>query len=113
MSYILAVMVMTIMLTVLFSLQNDTSDPRLETNLTSLPWTHATPCMCCQGCPTYSPTQASPAQAASFHYARSLAYSQSIRGMDTFLLPNRPAVNEAGGSEPAAAWAGSQETPLA
>ena len=40
----------------------------------------------------------------SINYVRSRACNQSLRGIGTVGLPNRPADNEAGGSGAAAAW---------
>ena len=61
-------------------------------------------CMACQGGPTgaYFTTY----QAAAVHYARSVACNQSLRGISTVVLPNRPADAEAGGSGAAGGWAG-------
>ena len=61
-------------------------------------------CMACQCGPTgaYFTTY----QAAAVHYARSVACHQSLRGIATVVLPNRPANAEAGGSGAAWGWAG-------
>ena len=61
-------------------------------------------CMACQCCPTG--TYFTTYQAAAVHYARSTACHQSLRGIATVVLPNRPADAEAGGCGAAGGWAG-------
>ena len=101
----LAVIVVTTALhTLLLSLSLATSDPFSDTAPASRNLTMVVryACMGCSGGPTYFSTF----QAASLHYARSRACNQSLRGIGTVVLPNRPADNEAGGSGAAAAWVG-------
>ena len=66
-------------------------------------------CMACQCCPTgaYFTTY----QAAAVHYARSTACHQSLCGIATVVLPNRPANAEAGGSGAAGGGLGRPNSP--
>ena len=68
-------------------------------------------CMACQGGPTgaYFTTY----QAAAVHYVCSTACQQSLRGISTVVLPNRPADAEAGGSGAAGGGLGRPKSPAA
>lgn len=59
-------------------------------------------CMGCVPGPTYFTTY----QSAAVHLARSTACNQSLRGIATVVLPNRPTDIDAGGSGAAGAWTG-------
>ena len=64
-------------------------------------------CMACHCAPTYFTTY----QRAADHYACSLACQQSLRGIATVVLPNRPTDQDAGGSGAAGVWAGPRNPP--